>query len=111
MDATFKKKSCPKYSLVKRRRRNSRPINQVYYNKNIFIYNYTTFKKNIRDNEINNKSIKWCNIAKQLQLKSGKTIFRIGKQCRERWNNHLDPTINRYIYKIKTYIYINFLFI
>ena len=31
---------------------------------------------------------KWTQIAKHLN-------GRIGKQCRERWHNHLDPNINK----------------
>ena len=33
-------------------------------------------------------NIKWSAVAQQLG-------GRIGKQCRERWFNHLDPAINR----------------
>nr|POE69942.1 transcription factor myb3r-5 [Quercus suber] len=31
---------------------------------------------------------KWCEISKSL-------LGRIGKQCRERWHNHLNPNIKK----------------
>ena len=37
----------------------------------------------------------WKEIANVLNARSGSEFFRHGKQCRERWNNHLDPSINR----------------
>jgi len=40
---------------------------------------------------------KWKEIAFELNKKmEPNKVFRQGKQCRERWINHLDPTINRY---------------
>ncbi|CEL92647.1 unnamed protein product [Vitrella brassicaformis CCMP3155] len=36
---------------------------------------------------------KWSSIAKMLNERLG--TYRLGKQCRERWTNHLDPTITR----------------
>ncbi|CAD8202884.1 unnamed protein product [Paramecium pentaurelia] len=38
---------------------------------------------------------KWCNIANLLNIQF-KDSPRTGKQCRERWNNHLNPEINRH---------------
>lgn len=39
---------------------------------------------------------KWKEIASELNKKMAEyKIFRQGKQCRERWINHLDPAINR----------------
>jgi len=39
---------------------------------------------------------KWKEIAIELNKRLGNLkVFRQGKQCRERWINHLDPTINR----------------
>lgn len=36
----------------------------------------------------------WTAVAKR--LKDGYTSFdRTGKQCRERWYNHLDPKVNK----------------
>lgn len=37
----------------------------------------------------------WKEIANELNSRSGSDVFRHGKQCRERWINHLDPDINR----------------
>lgn len=37
----------------------------------------------------------WKEIANELNSRSGSEVFRHGKQCRERWINHLDPDINR----------------
>ncbi|CAK78545.1 unnamed protein product (macronuclear) [Paramecium tetraurelia] len=42
-----------------------------------------------------NKGNKWSQIATTLNKRTGKSIHRNGKQCRERWNNHLNPSINR----------------
>ncbi len=43
---------------------------------------------------------KWKEIAIELNKRLGNLkVFRQGKQCRERWINHLDPTINRYIFE------------
>eukprot|EP01017_Pseudomicrothorax_dubius_P041266 TRINITY_DN6577_c0_g3_i2.p1 TRINITY_DN6577_c0_g3~~TRINITY_DN6577_c0_g3_i2.p1 ORF type:complete len:548 (-),score=69.73 TRINITY_DN6577_c0_g3_i2:75-1718(-) len=38
---------------------------------------------------------KWTAIARELNRTSQSMSFRHGKQCRERWINHLDPCINR----------------
>ncbi|CAK91710.1 unnamed protein product (macronuclear) [Paramecium tetraurelia] len=43
---------------------------------------------------------KWCKIANLLN-KHFKDSPRTGKQCRERWNNHLNPEINRHPWNIK----------
>jgi len=37
----------------------------------------------------------WKDIAKELNARTGFKHYRHGKQCRERWINHLDPSINR----------------
>lgn len=37
----------------------------------------------------------WKEVALELYSKSGLGIYRQGRQCRERWVNHLDPSINR----------------
>ncbi|CAD8087499.1 unnamed protein product [Paramecium primaurelia] len=42
-----------------------------------------------------NKGNKWSQIATTLNKISESNIHRNGKQCRERWNNHLNPFINR----------------
>ncbi|EAR93514.2 Myb-like DNA-binding domain protein (macronuclear) [Tetrahymena thermophila SB210] len=49
----------------------------------------------IKEYEQKNKQNKWSEIAVKLNQLSHKNVFRQGKQCRERWNNHLDPAINR----------------
>lgn len=38
----------------------------------------------------------WNDIARTLFEISGEQFFRIGKHCRERWFNYLDPTKQRY---------------
>ncbi|CAD8161912.1 unnamed protein product [Paramecium octaurelia] len=42
-----------------------------------------------------NKGNKWSQIATTLNKRTDTSIHRNGKQCRERWNNHLNPSINR----------------
>lgn len=37
--------------------------------------------------------LKWNDIALELYIKSMNKFFRNGKQCRERWMNHLDDSI------------------
>lgn len=37
------------------------------------------------------KKNKWNEIAKAIYHLSGREYFRSAKQCRERWNNYLDP--------------------
>ena len=37
----------------------------------------------------------WKDIAMELHSRSGSQQFRQGKSCRERWNNHLDPSIKK----------------
>ena len=36
--------------------------------------------------------ISWNEVAKDIFFKTSKKIFRSPKQCRERWNNYLDPS-------------------
>ena len=36
--------------------------------------------------------VKWAQIAASLNGIAGNGSTRLGKQCRERWFNHLDPT-------------------
>lgn len=38
---------------------------------------------------------KWKEIAEELNARSDLEVYRHGRQCRERWNNHLDPSIAR----------------
>ncbi|CAD8082555.1 unnamed protein product [Paramecium primaurelia] len=42
-----------------------------------------------------NKGNKWSQIATTLNKRTDTSVHRNGKQCRERWNNHLNPSINR----------------
>lgn len=37
----------------------------------------------------------WKEIAAELNARCNSQVYRHGKQCRERWINHLDPAINR----------------
>lgn len=39
---------------------------------------------------------RWNEVAKLLFYDSNKKFFRTAKQCRERWNNYLDPSKTRY---------------
>lgn len=39
---------------------------------------------------------RWNDIAKLLFYQSERRYFRTAKQCRERWNNYLDPEKFRY---------------
>ncbi|KAM3146932.1 hypothetical protein pb186bvf_001086 [Paramecium bursaria] len=52
-------------------------------------------KKIIDDFQSMNRGNKWSMIATQLNKQSDTNVHRNGKQCRERWNNHLNPSINR----------------
>mgnify|MGYP000896324082 CR=1 FL=1 len=38
---------------------------------------------------------KWKEIAEELHRLVGSDVPRHGRQCRERWNNYLDPNVNR----------------
>jgi len=38
----------------------------------------------------------WNEVARKMFMVSGEELFRTGKQCRERWLNHLDPSKQRY---------------
>lgn len=38
--------------------------------------------------------LKWNDIAIEIFIKSDRRFFRLGKQCRERWLNHLDHSIS-----------------
>ncbi|CAD8127930.1 unnamed protein product [Paramecium sonneborni] len=40
-------------------------------------------------------NLKWNEIQFQIFMKSNGRYFKKAKQCRERWNNYLDPQINR----------------
>lgn len=40
-------------------------------------------------------ALHWKEIAAELAVRSESGIFRQGKQCRERWINHLDPSIRK----------------
>ena len=39
--------------------------------------------------------VKWAQIAASLNGIAGNGSTRLGKQCRERWFNHLDPTLKK----------------
>ena len=43
--------------------------------------------------KFNDDKYKWVDVAKQLFLKTGKD--KTGKQCRERWQHQLNPSIVR----------------
>eukprot|EP01017_Pseudomicrothorax_dubius_P045801 TRINITY_DN7978_c0_g1_i1.p1 TRINITY_DN7978_c0_g1~~TRINITY_DN7978_c0_g1_i1.p1 ORF type:complete len:477 (+),score=91.48 TRINITY_DN7978_c0_g1_i1:507-1937(+) len=44
---------------------------------------------------------KWTLISKEMNRLGNSAIFRQGKQCRERWINHLDPAINRGVWTVE----------
>ncbi|CAG9316962.1 unnamed protein product [Blepharisma stoltei] len=47
-------------------------------------------------NECVKKNKKWGFTAKEINLRVHKGMkVRTGKQCKERWNNHLDPNVNK----------------
>ncbi|CAD8170919.1 unnamed protein product [Paramecium pentaurelia] len=52
-------------------------------------------QKIIQDFQSQNKGNKWSQIATALNKANDQQVHRNGKQCRERWNNHLNPNINR----------------
>ncbi|CAD8171132.1 unnamed protein product [Paramecium octaurelia] len=49
----------------------------------------------IQDFENQNKGNQWSQMAAILNKVNNQQVHRNGKQCRERWNNHLNPNINR----------------
>ena len=63
--------------MVKRRIINSHSNNQVFL--------YLSSKKEGDDKN------KWNDLARTLFKLSKGLYYRTGKQCRERWFNHLDP--------------------
>ncbi|CAD8117984.1 unnamed protein product [Paramecium sonneborni] len=46
------------------------------------------------------KQNKWCRLANLINIQF-KESPRTGKQCRERWNNHLNPDINRHPWNLE----------
>lgn len=40
---------------------------------------------------LKNQGNKWAKIAEEFNSKSNSKIVRLGKHCREKWNNHLNP--------------------
>lgn len=40
--------------------------------------------------------IKWSKIADELNAMMHGNFKKLGKHCRERWINHLNPFINKY---------------
>ena len=49
-----------------------------------------------RCSQSGDKTNKWNEFARQLYEHSERRFLRTGKQCRERWLNHLDPSKVRY---------------
>ncbi|CAD8194382.1 unnamed protein product [Paramecium pentaurelia] len=54
----------------------------------------------IRKSREEGKQNKWCRLANLLNQQF-KESPRTGKQCRERWNNHLNPDINRHPWNLE----------
>lgn len=54
------------------------------------------FNRDYKNQFKSQKSVKWATIAKELNLhnKNNNTI-RLGKHCRERWVNNLNPELIR----------------
>lgn len=47
--------------------------------------------------QINEKNFKWTEIAEKYnKMTPIASITRLGKHCRERWLNHLDPSIKKF---------------
>jgi Myb-like DNA-binding domain len=46
---------------------------------------------------LKNKGNKWTKIAEEFNSKSKSKIVRLGKHCREKWNNHLNPDLKKFI--------------
>lgn len=52
-------------------------------------------------------SYKWNEIAEELNKKvNGKFSFRLGKHCRERWLNHLNPILKKYFINLVFILFI-----
>ncbi len=48
--------------------------------------------------------VKWNQVSKKLFQLSNKNYLRTPKQCRERWNNHLDPSKVKGNWKLEEYV-------
>ena len=44
----------------------------------------------------------WSKIANDLEAQSSSGHVRTGKQCRERWHNHLNPDVNKDPWSVRT---------
>lgn len=49
----------------------------------------------LRNYETQRKPFKWTRIADELFERGPARLLRLGKHCRERWNNHLNPALNK----------------
>lgn len=47
----------------------------------------------------NPKSFKWTEISAELNHLLSLNPIRLGKHCRERWFNYLDPNLSKFLYK------------
>ena len=52
---------------------------------------YYYFKRKHKEEYPNDKTIKWTKIANEINKGKVKSVYRLGRHCRERWINHLDP--------------------
>jgi len=48
------------------------------------------------DTKEKGKRIKWGEVAFKLSKMTSGDMKRIGKHCRERWHNHLDPILKKF---------------
>ncbi|CAD8113969.1 unnamed protein product [Paramecium sonneborni] len=71
-------------------------LQQIPWNEEQDIFLLDLIKKSRDDGKQN----KWCHIAALLNIQF-KESPRTGKQCRERWNNHLNPDINRHPWNLE----------
>ena len=53
----------------------------------------STEDEQLRDIMANAPDLSWAAVA--LQMRERGSLSRTGKQCRERWLNHLNPEINK----------------
>jgi len=50
-------------------------------------------------------SYKWTEIAHELNQNANTDIVRLGKHCRERWYNHLDPYMKKFFLNYNNFLY------
>lgn len=70
---------------------NTRVKHKIKQNHSVF---YVNLQSEHNRNFKNQKSLKWARIAKELNSrKTENSCIRLGKHCRERWMNNLNPEL------------------